>query len=143
MRGQPIGQRSAAFEHAQNVEDDEPKARPLGQFAGDAERSSSGTPALSSVESSWVKKRTSRRLRPANAGSLKFQALLRFEADVDGRQPLFAQFARDPFVVFGMQGSGAELAIGCDCFEVKLVIHLELLRHAHHFFRGRDALRLP
>ncbi len=81
---------------------------------------SSGTPALSSVESSWVKNRTSRFRPPENDGSLMSTDCLGFPADIDRREPLAAQLEGDQPLGLGVNGAGANLPVGGDGSEVKV-----------------------
>ncbi len=125
MRAQAVGQRPAAFEDAQDVENDEAEAGALGQFGGDGERAIERDARFSSVESSWVKNRTSRRLRPPKDGSLiSIDVPLGCDADVDRRQALFAQLARDDLFVVAGEAAGAHFAVGGDGAKKKVAIYL-------------------
>jgi hypothetical protein len=76
---------------------------------------SSGTPELSSVESSCVKNRTSRRRPVAAKGrQLERRGLLLLEPDVDRREPLPHQLARHGLAVIGRDDAGAQLAVRGD-----------------------------
>ena len=96
MRGQAVGQRLAALEDAQDVQHDGAELRRARSVRLVIESArSSGTPALSSVESSCVKNRTSRALAAVERRQLELEAAsFCFEPDVDRRQALAAQFAR-------------------------------------------------
>ncbi len=73
------------------------------------------------MESSWVKNRTSRFLPPENEGSLMSKDFFGFPADVDRREPLAAQLEGHQALGLGMNGAGANLAVGSHGSEVKLV----------------------
>ena len=140
MRGQAVGQRLAAFEHAQNIlhQHAEGLARSVSSLVMESARSS-GTPALSSVESSCVKNRTSLLLAAGERGQLQLERFLRFGADVNRRQALAAQFLRHPAFGLGMNGAGAKLAIGSDGSEVE-VSHLLPAPSGARILRGARTL---
>ncbi len=74
---------------------------------------SSGTPALSSVESSCVKNRTSLRLPALNDGQFEFEpGALFFQTDVNRNQSLTPQFRRDGLIGIGSDRAGAKLPVG-------------------------------
>ena len=119
MRGQAVGQGAAAFEDAQNVHHDEAEPGGLGQFAGDVERAVERHAGVQQRGEFLGEEEDVAALASGEGRELELEGFLRFQAHVDGRQALPAQFGGDPFVVFGMQGAGAEFAIGGDCFEVE------------------------
>ena len=72
-------------------------------------------PELSSVDSSWVKKRTSRRRRfPPEGQEIEREGFLLLRADVDGGESLAAEFAGYQGSGIGGDDAGAEFAIAAD-----------------------------
>ena len=116
-------------------------ARSVSSLVMDSARSS-GTPALSSVDSSWVKNSTSRRRPRAKAGSFSSNDFFGLNADVDRDEPLPAQLARHGLVGLPAEAPGADLAVRGHRPEEEAAPS-EFLRHAQHFLGRGHARRGP
>ena len=102
MRGERIGERFAAFEDTQDVEDDETELRALGDFAGDGEGAVKRNAGVEKSRKFLRKEENIATPSAAKAGELEVNAgFLLADAHVDGNEPLAAEFLRYALVGFG------------------------------------------
>src|ERR1035438_4446973 len=111
VRAQAVGQRTPAFEHAQNVEHDEAETGMLGQFGGDAQGAVQGDGGVEQRGKFLGEKQD---VAAPLAEGRQFELQDRFpgsHANVDRCQSLFAQFARNQLLIVARQTAGANFAI--------------------------------
>ena len=120
VSGQAVGQRPAAFEDAQNVQDQGAEGGAIGQFGGDGERAIHRH-ARAEQRGEFLSEEQDVALPAAGEGrQLDFDGFLRFLTDIDRRETLAAQLERDQALGLGVNRAGANLSIGCDGPEVEV-----------------------
>ena len=111
MRSQTVGQRLTALEHAQHIQDDGAELGPLGQLAGDAQGAVERHPGVEQCGKLLREEQNVAMPPPGEIGQLQVEGFLLLDADVDRRQPLLPQLARNSLVALARQVAGAKLAI--------------------------------
>ena len=120
MTGQAVGQSTAAFEHAKNIQDERAERRTIGQFRGDGERAIHGHARAQKRRDFLSKEQDVALPASRKRRQLDFNGRLGFLADIDRRKPLAPQFEGNQPLGFGVNGAGANLPIGCYGAEVKV-----------------------
>ncbi len=120
VSGQAVGQRAAAFEDAQNVQDQRAEGGAIGYFGGDGERAIHRH-ARAQERGEFLREEQNIAFPVAGEGwQLDLNGRLGILADIDRCEPLAAQLERDQTLGFGVNGAGANLSVGSHGAEVEV-----------------------
>ncbi len=119
MRAKTVGQGLAALEHAQHIEYDAAELGPLRQLAGDVQRAVERDACVEQCGKLLCEEKDVAMASAIEIGQVKLKRFLLFQTDIDRRQPLLAQFARNGLIALTRQITSAKLAVRRDRFEVE------------------------